>query len=60
MAKTSTARTAAKTTKKPVRAAKSATPKLPKAIDAAIEAARDRKATGVVVLDLKKTGAFTD
>ncbi len=34
--------------------------KLPKAVDAAIEAARDRKATGVVVLDLKKAGAFTD
>jgi ribosome-associated protein len=34
--------------------------RLPKAVDAAIEAARDRKATGVVVLDLKKAGAFTD
>ena len=34
--------------------------KLPKAVDAAIEAARDRKATGIVVLDLKKAGAFTD
>jgi ribosome-associated protein len=33
---------------------------LPKAISAAIEAARDKKATGVVVLDLKKAGAFTD
>lgn len=60
MAKTSTARTAAKTAKRPVRAAKSATPKLPKAVSAAIEAAQDRKASGVVVLDLKKTGAFTD
>ena len=60
MAKTSTARTAAKTTKKPGRAAKSASPRLPKAVDAAIEAARDKKATGVVVLDLKKAGAFTD
>ena len=35
-------------------------PKLPKAIQAAIDAAHDRKATGVVVLDLKKAGAFTD
>jgi ribosome-associated protein len=35
-------------------------PKLPKAVAAAIEAAQDRKATGVVVLDLKKAGAFTD
>jgi ribosome-associated protein len=34
--------------------------RLPKAVDAAIEAARDRKATGIVVLDLKKAGAFTD
>ena len=34
--------------------------KLPKAIQAVIDAAQDRKATGVVVLDLKKAGAFTD
>ena len=34
--------------------------RLPKAIQAAVGAARDRKATGVVVLDLKKAGAFTD
>jgi ribosome-associated protein len=34
--------------------------KLPKAVQAAIDAARDKKATGVVVLDLKKAGAFTD
>src|SRR6186713_2244142 len=37
-----------------------AKPRLPKAISAAIEAAQDRKATGVVLLDLKKAGAFTD
>jgi len=37
-----------------------ANPRLPKAISAAIEAAQDRKASGVVVLDLKKVGAFTD
>jgi ribosome-associated protein len=35
-------------------------PRLPKAISVAIEAAQDRKASGVVVLDLKKAGAFTD
>jgi ribosome-associated protein len=35
-------------------------PKLPKAIQTVIEAARDKKANGVVVLDLKKAGAFTD
>jgi ribosome-associated protein len=38
-----------------------ATPKkLPKAIQAVVDAARDKKATGIVVLDLKKAGAFTD
>lgn len=37
-----------------------AAPKLPKPVAAAIEAARDKKATGVVVLDLRKAGAFTD
>jgi ribosome-associated protein len=36
------------------------TPKLPKSIQAVIAAAQDKKATGVVVLDLKKAGAFTD
>jgi len=35
-------------------------PKLPKSIQAVIDAAQDKKATGVVVLDLKKAGAFTD
>jgi len=39
---------------------KSAKSRLPKAISAVIEAAQDRKATGVVVLDLKKAAAFTD
>lgn len=37
-----------------------ATPRLPKAISAAVEAAQDKKANGVVVLDMKKAGAFTD
>jgi ribosome-associated protein len=69
MAKTSSARSAAKSTKTPTRAAKTARlrqgsgeagSRLPKIVDAAIEAARDKKASGVVVLDLKKTGAFTD
>jgi ribosome-associated protein len=41
-------------------APKAARPRLPKAISTVIEAARDRKASGVVVLDLKKAGAFTD
>ena len=34
--------------------------KVPKAVQVAIDAAQDRKATGVVVLDLKKAAAFTD
>ena len=50
MAKTS--RITTKITKK--------TARLPKVIDVAIEAAQDKKASGVVVLDLKKAGAFTD
>lgn len=35
-------------------------PRLPKAVAAAIGAVRDKKAEDVVVLDLRKTGAFTD
>ena len=34
--------------------------KLPKDVAAAVQAALDKKATGIVVLDLKKAGAFTD
>jgi ribosome-associated protein len=41
-------------------APKPASARLPKVIQVAIDAARDKKATGVVVLDLKKAGAFTD
>jgi ribosome-associated protein len=48
-----TARTAA-----PRRAAKPA--KLPKAVAGAVEAARDKKATDIVVLDLRDAGGFTD
>ena len=55
----------AKTTKTPktgaTKAAKATRiPRMPKAISIAIEAAQDRKATGVVLLDLKKAEAFTD
>jgi ribosome-associated protein len=60
MVKSTTHRIATKTTKTTPKAAKTATPKLPKVVAAAIEAAQDKKATGVVVLDLKKAGAFTD
>jgi len=67
MAKTTSRRTTTKITKitktekaeKPAKAPKS-TPRLPKAISVAIAAAHDRKASGVVVLDLKKAAAFTD
>jgi ribosome-associated protein len=36
------------------------TPRLPSELKTALEAASGRKATGVIVLDLRKTGAFTD
>ena len=35
-------------------------PRFPSELTMAIEAARDKKATDLVVLDLRKTGAFTD
>ena len=34
--------------------------KLPRAVTGAVEAARDKKAADVVVLDLRKAGGFTD
>jgi ribosome-associated protein len=40
--------------------AKRPTPRLPSQLTKAIEAAGSRKATNVTVLDLRKTGAFTD
>jgi ribosome-associated protein len=39
---------------------KAAAPRLPKTIQAVIEAARDKKATNIVVLDLRQADAFTD
>jgi ribosome-associated protein len=52
-------------TAKPSATARTARPrsspgKLPKAVSGAIEAARDKKATDIVVLDLRKAGGFTD
>ena len=35
-------------------------PRFPRQVTAAIEAARSKKATEVTILDLRKTGAFTD
>lgn len=67
MAKTSAPRADAKparTTSAPKAATgaarKRAAPKLPAAVIAAVRAARDKKAEDVVVLDLRKTGGFTD
>ena len=36
------------------------TPRLPKQIEAAVGAAEDKKALDLIVLDLRKTGGFTD
>jgi ribosome-associated protein len=52
--------TAAKTTRTVRPRVRTATAKLPKAVSIAIQAARDKKAADVVVLDLRKTGGFTD
>lgn len=53
MAKTSAPAAKAKATRAKV-------PRFPKAIAAAVRAARDKKAFDVVVLDLRKAGGFTD
>jgi ribosome-associated protein len=50
----------AKTTRPRAKRAAARTPRLPNQIVAAVEAARDKKATGMTVLDLRKTAAFTD
>ena len=42
------------------RPARPRVPKLPKAVMAAVAAARDKKASDIVVLDLQKTAGFTD
>jgi ribosome-associated protein len=41
-------------------AARAAKPKLPKAVAGAVRAAQDKKASDIVVLDLRKAGGFTD
>ena len=50
----------AKTPRPRAKRAPTRTPRLPSQITAAIEAVRDKKATAITVLDLRKTGAFTD
>ena len=42
------------------RTKKAATPRLPSQLKTAIEAARSKKATQAVVLDLRKAAGFTD
>jgi ribosome-associated protein len=56
MAKTETRGSAEK---KPAAKRKSS-PRMPKAVTAAVRAALDKKAEDVVVLDLRKAGGFTD
>jgi len=41
-------------------AARPAAPKLPRAVAGAVRAAREKKASDIVVLDLRKAGGFTD
>lgn len=50
----------AKTPRPRAKRAPARPPRLPAQIVAAIAAVRDKKATAVTVLDLRKTGAFTD
>ena len=58
MAKTRAPRPAATTTEPA--AARRRTPRLPKPVASAVQAMLDKKAIDVVVLDLRKTGGFTD
>src|SRR5688500_4016148 len=50
----------AKTGARRASAARRPAPRLPKAVAGAVHAARDKKAEDIVVLDLRKTGGFTD
>jgi ribosome-associated protein len=50
----------AKTSRPRTKTAAPRAPRIPASIAAAIEAARGRKATEMLVLDLRKTAAFTD
>lgn len=49
-----------KTPRPRAKRASARTPRLPNQIVTAVAAARDKKATALTVLDLRKTGAFTD
>lgn len=50
----------AKTPRPRAKRASTRTPRLPAQITTAIAAVRDKKATAITVLDLRKTAAFTD
>jgi ribosome-associated protein len=54
------ATTRSRSTKAAVPVEKPKKPRLPKAVAAAVEAARDKKAMDTVVLDLRKADGFTD
>jgi len=56
MAKTS----AHKSTATKTNSSRAKTPRLPKSVMGAVDATLDKKALGVVVLDLRKAGGFTD
>jgi ribosome-associated protein len=58
MAKTETKTVAAK--KAPAGSKRTRSAKLPKVVSGAVKAALDKKATDVVVLDLRNAGGFTD
>ena len=59
MAKTKTV-TRARATEPAATAKTTRKPRMPKAVSAAVDAALDKKAHDVVVLDLRKAGGFTD
>jgi ribosome-associated protein len=59
MAKTTRPRTSRAAVRAP-RATSSRTARIPPLVAAAADAARDKKATDLLVLDLRKTAAFTD
>ena len=50
----------AKTSTPAAKPARTRAPRFPKAVAAAVRAARDKKAFDLVVLDLRKAGGFTD
>jgi ribosome-associated protein len=57
---TAAAPAAARKTTRRAAPKKARTPKLPQVVAGAVDAARDKKAEDVVVLDLRKAGGFTD